>query len=89
MFNPKTHALTDKSLPSSTPKLYHLQNILFIFENRMSIKFNRHLKAQHKNHTGLFHQFIKFLLLGRTVSFLVFLNMLVFSKDPAKQWDAV
>lgn len=57
MFNPKTHALTDKSLPGSTPKLYHLQNILFIFENRMSIKFNRHLKAQHKNHTGLFHQF--------------------------------
>lgn len=82
-------SLTNQIIPSSTHKLYHLQIIFFIFEIR-------HSKAQHKNNTGLFHQFKVSFTEENCVILSLFDNMLtcrkhinMFSKNPAKQWNAV
>lgn len=73
-------SLTNQIIPNSTHKLYHLQIIFFIFENQI-----RHSKAQHKNNTGLFHQFKVSFTEENCIILSLFVNMLVFSKIPAKQ----
>lgn len=64
-----------------TEIFYIIYYFLYLFH--VSIQFNEHSKAHHI--TLVYSTTLKFLLLGRTMIFLVFLNILLFSKDPARQ----